>query len=81
MADRIGSLITFKAGVTNAQAAAALERMSDVLDVPEMTTDYVTVITPPGECNRAVPIETPFEMSDIISYWDDEMGGPVWYIP
>ena len=73
---RIGTILVFKKEVTAEQAAAALEKIAEVLDLPEETNKLVEL---PGKMCTYETI--PFEMVHKINVFDDEYGGPVWYIP
>ena len=81
MAKRIGSVIVFKAGVSPAQAAKALEALRDVLDLPATSYRPVYVTTPRGE--RGVPrYETvPFKTEHLLNEYEEDHGSPVWYVP
>jgi hypothetical protein len=83
---RHGAVITFREGVTPAQAGAALKKIADVIDAPVCSTDLV----PDGQVflqdlqiwkNKLRINSRPFRFTDLIEEFDDEMGGPVWYIP
>lgn len=80
---RRGTVLVFKRGTTSKDAAAALEKIRDVLDLPEVTHDMVEV----GKTSRGQSIvdikDRQFEMADAIHEFDDYDGcaGPVWYIP
>lgn len=69
MAKRIGTVIKFHSGVTRDEAIAALKSIKHLLDVPATVYDYKT------KTNRQLLGK------DMIHEYDDEYGGPVWYIP
>tara|TARA_Y100000310_G_C20569762_1_gene757393 strand:+ start:675 stop:929 length:255 start_codon:yes stop_codon:yes gene_type:complete len=82
---RHGTVLVFREDVTPAEAARALERIRDVLSLPDFSYDIV----PTGEMvevqgitkERHTTQERSFDMADMIQEFDDDMGGPVWYIP
>lgn len=89
---RHGAVVVFKPGITPREAANALERIADVLDLP--SESYVTVPAGPASASLYLPdgTEVPtdrrvklvgreFEMIDKINEFDDDIGGPVWYVP
>lgn len=71
MAKRIGALVTFKAGVTRAQAAKALGALAGMID------ERITY--PSGDYDR--PVRTADPAAFIEEYDDRHGSGPVWYIP
>ncbi len=89
MATRHGTVLVFKPGVTKEEAAVALLTIADLLETPETSHESV----PTGEVEEIgfggkvihKPIhrwqERPFEIIDLVRDFDDDMGGPVWYIP
>lgn len=66
MAKRLGTVLVFKPGVNAAKAAAALRKLDDVL-----ADDYFLG----GHGGRSDPAT--FKLNE----FDDERGGPVWYVP
>lgn len=76
---RLGALIKFKPGVTKEKAAMALKAIQAVLDVPETTTRYVPAGTGTGRSMRSETV--PFKSEHLVHEYEDEHGGPVWYIP
>lgn len=68
---RHGAVLVFRKGVTPEQAAAALERIRDVIEVPPAVRDWTRESAP----------SRPFRMADKVHEFDDEWGGPVWYVP
>ena len=76
MAKRFGSVIVFKKGVTKAQAAKALATLAAVVDFPEKVYEYPRV--GPRQVKQ---VEVPFTHEHAVHDFDDEHGGPVWYIP
>lgn len=85
-ANRIGSVIVFKEGTTLEQAAAALEKIRDVLDLPTTTTAFEPtgakrVIAGVGSKEVHKMVQKPFQMVDTLHEFNPEWGGPVWYIP
>lgn len=69
MAKRFGAVLQFKEGVERAEAVRALRQLKDLLDLPDTVFDY--------ETGKSRPITG----KDIVREYDDNMGGPVWYIP
>ncbi len=74
---RLGTVLVFKPGVSKVEAAKALASLKRVLEVPEKSHDYV------GPVGRGLASykERPFVFNDLVHEYDDEWGGPVWYIP
>ncbi len=65
MSERIGTVIVFKEGVTEGEAAEILMSIQDKIEIhcfPKTTNTY-----------RAA--------REMVRTFDDEYGGPVWYIP
>jgi hypothetical protein len=79
MAKRLGTVLVFKEGVSKEEAAQHLARIAEVLDLPKSVTDYVPIGPPGGR--RVKGVQRAFKVPDIINEFDDEYGGPVWYIP
>lgn len=67
MAKRFGTVLVFKPGVTKAAADAALAKLADVL-----APDYHGSMKNGKFVTTAVPP---------VHEFNDEHGGPVWYIP
>ena len=68
---RFGSVLVFKAGITKAQATAALKKIEALLDLPSQSyviRDHKYVVVP-------------FTLDRNVNEFDDECGGPVWYVP
>lgn len=59
------ALIYFKEGVTDEEARAALESIENVLHDPRQFDRHHTTTL----------------VGDYVQEYDDEYGGPVWYIP
>jgi len=85
MAARHGVVLTFKEGMTKEQIAEALAELRDILDLPKESVELVstgTVTTDDGIPSDVATLQPKsFEMKDIIHEFDDEEGGPVWYLP
>jgi len=64
---RFGTVLTFKEGTTREEAAEALRKIADVVDLPEPYR--YSEDTAVDNADRAV------------TAFDDQYGGPVWYIP
>lgn len=80
MAKRCGAVVVFKDGVTQAEAIAALKTIKHLLDVPTEITDYSKTEIRDGQ-RWAVPVKRPYSGKDLVKEFDNEYGGPVWYIP
>ena len=85
---RHGSVLVFKAGTTPEEAAVALAKIADVLDLPDEITKYVpdgTRVINDGmgdiETKVVRQVRVPHAMTDEIHEFDDDHGGPAWYIP
>lgn len=80
---RHGTVLVFKRGVTPDEAAAAIEKIKEVLDLPEVTHDTVPVGTNRRGQRMVKMVDRPFVMEDAVHEFDDYDGcaGPVWYIP
>lgn len=70
---RLGTVIVFKKGVTKAQALAALSALNDVVE-PGRWIDY-------PEKNGRPNYSTPIPVTYRIEEFDEDTGGPVWYVP
>lgn len=71
MSTRLGAVITFPPGMTKEQAAHALARFvkAGLIEDPSR---------PAFKNSKGVEI---FPAHSGVESYDDEMGGPVWYIP
>lgn len=84
MAERMGLVVVFKAGVTRAAATAALANLNGLVEskitYPFMKShrfgDGIESVV--SDYSRPVTTENPAEH---IETFNDEHGGPVWYIP
>ncbi len=85
--NRLGTVLTFKPEVTKEEAARALRSISFLLVTPETIsrpTAEVRAALDAGQTVRYQPSEwadSPFDYSDLVHEFDDDWGGPVWYIP
>ncbi len=85
--NRLGTVLTFKPAVTKEEAARALRSIAFLLATPETVnrpTAAVRAALDAGTTVRFQPSEwseQPFSHSDLVHEFDDDMGGPVWYIP
>lgn len=79
MNDRHGALLVFRDGVTPQQAAAALEQIRSVLDLPTETTKYQDRIV--GGRMQTEAKRQPFQMIDKIQSFNPDWGWPTWYVP
>jgi len=61
---RVGTVLTFKEGVTREEAVEALRKIENVLHVSDFWAERG---------------EDPLDMS--VHDFDDQYGGPVWYLP
>lgn len=77
---RLGAVVTFKKGLTAAQAAEALKAISSYLDTPETTTRYNEFTDKSGR-RWAKPQTVPFQHAHLVREFEEDHGGPVWYIP
>lgn len=68
MATKLAALIHFRDDVSEEEARLALERIEHVLNTP---FEY--------DFDAGAPVET--SVGDYVRSYDDEWGGPVWYIP
>jgi hypothetical protein len=77
---RIGTVLTFKPGVTRVEAARALRSIGSLLDTPTATP--VPRYFKNDEGRKCVSYDTKsFRHNDLLNNFDDAWGGPVWYIP
>ena len=77
---RIGTVLTFKPAVTEEEAARALQSISFLLDLPTSTPEPNYFINDDGR--KCVSYTSrPFAHADLVNEFDDDIGGPVWYIP
>ena len=85
--NRLGTVLTFKPKVTKEEAARALRSIAFLLDTPETinkTIPEVRAALDAGHTVRFEPAEWsdhPFNHADLVHEFDDDYGGPVWYIP
>jgi hypothetical protein len=80
---RLGALVTFKPGVTREQAEAALAGLQGLID-PRITYPHTDTILGDGRKWKAVDYSRPVtdeSPAAMIEEFNDEHGGPVWYIP
>jgi len=75
---RFGTVLKFKKGVTREQAAQALAKISDLIELRKSVVEM-----PKGRTVARLEhcIERPATINDEVHEYDDEYGGPVWYIP
>jgi hypothetical protein len=84
---RIGTVLTFKPEVTEEEAARALRSIAFILDTPSTInkpTPEIRAALDAGHTIQYQPGEwspVPFEHADLVHEFDDDWGGPVWYIP
>ncbi len=79
MAKRLASVIRFKKGVTQAQAAKALASIAEVLDFPEKTAKP-HYFKKDGQ-NMVRYEDVPFEPAHAVNEYEEEYGHPVFYVP
>ena len=81
---RHGTVLVFKSGVTREQIAAAIQSIAPVLDPdyhlsPAKLAEYhsraVNAVTRPDELTGE-----PLTLA-IVNSFEEEHGGPVWYVP
>ena len=68
--ERLAALIHFREDVSDEEAREALEKISGVLSLP---TDY-DIVDGKMQYKKG-------SAGDYVHSYDDEYGGPVWYIP
>lgn len=86
MAKRYGAVITFKEGTTQLQIVQAMNAIKDILDVPEMVDEPIYQTRAQGYrgpgARRVIGYnKVPFMWPYLVQQYDDQYGGPVWYIP
>jgi len=69
---RYGALLRFRPGISRAQAVDALRKLNGLV---ELGGSYQS---PPGSTPRWVENN---DASQLLQTYNDEHGGPVWYIP
>jgi len=85
--NRIGTVLTFKPEVTKEEAARALRSIAFLLDTPATISKPVAEVRAALDAGQTVRYEpdqwtdVPFEHADLVREFDDDWGGPVWYIP
>lgn len=86
MSQRIGTVLVFKEGVSPEEAASALQQIADVLDLPSEVTVYEYAdgrntdnSTRGGRVTGSH--KRPYNYQDSLHEFDDEFGGPTWYVP
>lgn len=77
---RHGAVIKFREGATEAEIAEALNKIRDILDLPEMV-DEMTVMKDTNGKQYHKYTKVPFKWRHLVNKYDDQYGGPVWYIP
>lgn len=70
---RLGTVLVFKEGTTEAEAKAALSKIADVLE-PGHWVDY-------PKKNGRPDYSKPIPATYVVHEFEAEYGGPVWYIP
>ncbi len=84
---RIGTVLTFKPEVTEEEAARALRSISFLLDTPEEIPQANSEVQAAIDAGQTVRYRSeqwstrPFTFADLVTEFDDDWGGPVWYIP
>lgn len=84
---RFGTVLTFKSEVTKEEAARALRSIGFLLDTPKTVSKadaHVRAMLDAGQTVRYQPEEwsdQPFTHIELVRTFDDQDGGPVWYIP
>ena len=85
--NRIGTVLTFKPEVTEEEAARALKSIGFLLDTPKTVSRPTAAIRAALDAGTTIRYqsdewtEQPFDHSDLVHKFDDDWGGPVWYIP
>lgn len=75
---RYGSVIKFKKGVTREQAAQAIAQIGHLIELRKTVLEM-----PKGRTAARLEhcTERPATINDEVHEYDDQWGGPVWYIP
>jgi hypothetical protein len=86
VSERYGATIIFKAGVTEEQIAKAMNALKDVLDIPSEIEEPIRQTRAegykgPGAAKIIGYKKVPFTWRHLVQKFDDQYGGPVWYIP
>ena len=86
MSTRYGAVIVFKQGVTEEQIAKAMNALKDVIEVPETVEEPIRQTRAqgykgPGAAKIIGYNKVPFTWRHLVQKYDDQYGGPVWYIP
>lgn len=85
--NRIGTVLTFKSEVTEEEAARALRSIGFLLDTPTTVSRPSAAVRAALDAGNTVRYQQnewsdqPFDHSDLVRKFDDDCGGPVWYIP
>lgn len=75
---RFGTVIRFKEGVTREEAVEALYAISHLIEIPHSRQ---TTIQEGANLRGLVAPSLDDLVGDIIREYDDNEGGPIWYIP
>jgi hypothetical protein len=84
---RIGTVLTFKSGVTQEEATRALRSIGFLLDTPAESIQANSEVQAAIDAGQTVRYRSeqwstrPFTFADLVNEFDDRDGGPVWYIP
>lgn len=86
MSKRHGAVIVFKEGTTPEQMAKALNAIKDLIEIPSEAQEPVYQTKAEGYkgpgARRIVGYnKVPFTWRHFVQEYDDQYGGPVWYIP
>ena len=73
--ERLGAVLTFKSHVSKEEAVKALEKIADLIDLPDKSYEIIE------KDGRNSYEACPFKIEHKVNKFDDEYGGPVWYIP
>lgn len=85
--NRLGTILTFKPEVTKEEAARALRTIAFLLDTPDTISKPTQEVRAALDAGHTVKYEPgewadhPFNHADLVREFDDDFGGPVWYIP
>jgi hypothetical protein len=89
MAKRFGAVLQFRAGTTREEAERALEALSHVLE-PQEEVDYAAAAQALGRTGGALRYDPELVrelkhhrrvVPAVVVEFDDDEGGPVWYVP